>query len=327
MTTKKKTLDTLKLLVTDGCNLSCTYCVPEARNKKLPRKKGLKHGELLRLVRALVPYGIVNLDIRGGEPLVKKWFFPVFEELMRSQTFQRVSLMTNGVLLKDHAAALKDLGLNSLSVHLDSLNFEKYRKITRGDHLYRIHGGLQEAEKVGFEKIRLYVVVIKGLNHKEIIEFALLTKERAYEVVFLEYVPYDANETNPRRLDLHYPLAKVREDIDSFQKIFPAGEPDGKGGEFYRFEDGKGTIRFLRAVDGHVCENCSRIMLTTEGLLGPCFLTEKYEDLKPLLALKEGQEGPGVEAAVRQVLRWRPRKLPKQEKPFRLCNQLTFVDE
>ncbi|MEW6441039.1 MAG: radical SAM protein [bacterium] len=322
MTSKKKTMDTLKLLITDGCNLSCTYCVPEPRNKRLPRKKGLRHGELLRLVRALMPSGIVNLDFRGGEPLIKKWFFPFLEEVVRTPQFERISVMTNGVLLKEHAAMLRDFGLKRLLVHIDSLSFEKYRKITRGDHLYRIYAGLQEAVKAGFERIGVYVTILNGLNQKEIIEFALLTKDHPYEVVFLEYVPYDAAETNSKRRDLHYPLDKIIEEIDYFQKL---REDDGSG--VYRFEDGMGTIRFLRPVDEHQCESCTRIVLTTEGLLGPCFLTDKFVDLRPLLTVKEGQETQGVSDALRQAVRWRPRKLPRQEKPFRMCGQLSFLDE
>jgi len=146
-------------------------------------------------------------------------------------------------------------------------------------------------------------------------------------VVFLEYVPYDATETNSKRRELHFPIERIREEIDSFQKLIPLTEDDKKGREVFRFVDGKGTIRFLRPLAAHKCETCTRIVLTTEGMLGPCFLTDKFVDLRPLLALKEGQEVAGVSDAVRTVLRWRPRKLPKQEKPFRLCGQLCFLEE
>lgn len=327
MVSKKKSLDTLKLLITDGCNLSCTYCVPESHSRKLPKKKGLKHGELLRLVKALAPQGIVNLDFRGGEPLVKKWFFPFLEEIVRSEQYQRISLMTNGVVLKDHAVLLRELGLKEVNVHMDSLNFEKYRKITRGDHLYRIYAGLQEAEKAGFENIKVYVMILNGLNQKEIIEFSLLTKEHPYQVVFLEYVPYDAAETNSKRRELHFAIERIHEEIDCFQKLLPVTECQEEDREVFRFADGKGTIRFLRPLEAHQCDRCTRIVLTTEGMLGPCFLTDKFVDLRPLLALKEGQETSGVSEAVRAAARFRPRKLPKQEKPFRLCGQLCFVDE
>ena len=192
MARKKKTLDTLKLQVTDGCNLSCIYCVPELQTRKLSsKKKGLKHGELLRLVRVLISQGLVNLDIRGGDALSKKWLYPFLDEILRLPELKRVSLHTNGVVLKDHASELRNLGLREIGVHLDSLNFEKYMKITRGDHLYRVYAGLKAAEDAGFEKIRVYVLVLKGFNNKEIVDFALMTKEHAYEVVFLEYKPYD----------------------------------------------------------------------------------------------------------------------------------------
>lgn len=336
MPSKKKTLDTLKLMVTDGCNLSCIYCVPELQTRKLRKKKGLKHAELLRLVRAFLAQGVVNIDIRGGEPLIKKWIFPFLEEIRRTPQVQRISLLTNGVVLKDHAADLHSMGLTEVGVHMDSLNFEKYMKITRGDHLYRVHAGLQEAEtanKVGFDRIKIYVLILKGFNHKEIIDFALLTKEHPYEVVFLEYNAYDAAESKSNRGGLQVPLEKIREEIDHFQKLLPV-KNTAIPGKVYRFEDGyvnggreRGLIRFVRPSDQHRCERCTRIFLTTEGLLSPCFLLDKTVDLQPLLDSKEGQEVAGVLEATKKVLRSRPRKLPRQEKPFRLCTQFSFLDE
>lgn len=325
MASKKKVQETLKLLVTDGCNLSCLYCVPELQTKK-SAKKGLRHGELLRLVRPLIAQGVENIDIRGGEPLTKKWMFPFLEEIIRLPEIKRLSVMTNGVVLKDHVVELQQLGLKELSVHVDSLDFEKYMKITRGDHLYRVYAGLQEAKKVGFERIRVYALILKGMNHQEIIDFALLTKEHPYEVTFLEYVPYDASETSKSRTDLHYPLPRIREKIDNFQRLVPLEEPV-EGGKAFRFEDGLGIIRFLSPVKGHRCDRCTRIVLTTDGFLMPCFLSEKAVDLRPLLSLKEGQEGPEVLEAMRKAIRSRPRKIPRQRKPFRLCTQYSFLDE
>jgi GTP 3',8-cyclase len=333
MTGKKKTIDTLKLLITDGCNLSCIYCVPELQTKKL-KKKGLKHGELLRLVRALVNLGIENLDFRGGEPLNKKWLLPFLEEILRTPELKRVSLLTNGVVLKDYAVELRNLGLKEVGVHMDSLGFEKYMKITRGDHLYRVYAGLKAAEDAGFERIKVYTVILKGFNSKEIIDFALLTKEHAYEVVFLEYDPYDASETLPGRRDLHFPLGKIWEEIDSFQKLYPVTSPLQGEGDFYRFEDGfksgeleRGVIRLVSPTKLHRCERCARLALTTDGLLSACFLTDKTLDLRPLLDCKEGQETAALSDAVKKTLRNRPRRPPKQEKPFRSCGQFCFLDE
>jgi len=336
MSSKKKTLDTLKLMVTDGCNLSCIYCVPELQNRKIRKKKGLKHGELLRLVRALVAQGVVHIDIRGGEPLTKKWIYPFLDEVQRMPQIQRVSLLTNGVVLKDHASELHSMGITEVAVHMDSLNFEKYMKITRGDHLYRVHAGLQEAEianKVGFDRIKIYVLILKGFNHKEIIDFSLLTKEHPYEVVFLEYNPHDAAESKSNRGDLRYPLEKIEEEIDHFQKLLPVKNTTIPG-KVYRFEDGfvsggreRGVIRFLSPSAHHHCDRCTRVFLSTDGLLSPCFLVDKTVDLQPLLDSKEGQEVAGVLDATKKVVRSRPRKIPRQEKPFRLCSQFSFLDE
>ncbi len=328
MASKRKIQDTLKLMVTDGCNLSCTYCVPRLQTKKSARKKGLKHTDLLRLVKPLISQGVTRIDFRGGEPLTKKWLYPFLEEILPMPEIERVSLLTNGVVLKDHAAELHQVGVKEIGIHIDSLDFEKYMKITRGDHLYRVYAGLQEAEKVGIPKIRVYALILRGLNHREVVDFALLTKEHAYEVVFLEYVPYDANVTLESRSRLHYPLERIREEIDNFQKLLPVeGEEAEQEPSAFRFEDGKGTIRFLSPIKAHQCTRCSRIVLTTEGLLSPCFLTAKSVDLRPLLAMKEGQEGPAVLEALSKAIRYRPRKMPAQARPFRHCAQFSFLDE
>jgi cyclic pyranopterin phosphate synthase len=327
MASKRRIQDTLKLLVTDGCNLSCTYCVPELQTRKAGKRKGLKHTELLRLVRPLVEQGVTSIDLRGGEPLTKKWLYPFLEELIRMSQVKRISLLTNGVVLKDHVGDLQQLGVREIGIHLDSLDFERYTKITRGDHLYRVYAGLKEAERVGIAKIRVYAVILRGLNHKEIIDFALLTKENPYEVVFLEYTPYDADQVGGKsRIDLHYPLSRIREEIDNFQKLLPVEGPANRGG-VYRFEDGMGTIRFLSPVKGHNCVRCTRIVLTTDGLLSSCFLSDKTADVRPLLAMKEGQEAPGLMEELRKVVRSRPRKIPKLDKPFRSCTQFAFLDE
>ena len=326
MGTKRRIQDTLKLLVTDGCNLSCTYCVPELQTKKSAKRKGLKTLEILRLVRPLIEQGVTHIDFRGGEPLTKKWLYPLLEELIRMPQIKRISLLTNGVVLKDHAADLQQLGIKEIGIHVDSLDFEKYMKITRGDHLYRVFAGMQEAERVGISKIRVYTLILRGLNHKEIIDFALLTKENDYEVVFLEYTPYDADQTGKSRMELHYPIAKIREEIDNFQKLLPVeGTPDRDG--LCRFEDARGVIRFVSPVKAHRCVRCTRIVLTSDGFMGPCFLADKTVDMRPLLALKEGQETPGVREELRKIVRSRPRKLPKLDKPFRHCMQFAFLDE
>jgi cyclic pyranopterin phosphate synthase len=319
-------VDTLKLQITNGCNLACVYCVAEEHQRKGTKKKGIRHTELLRVIKVLVHQGVRYVDFIGCEPMIKKWINPFLDELMRIPELKRVSIITNGVVLKDAAPDLVQLGINTIGVHIDSLNFEKYMTITRGDHLYRVFAGLQEAEKLGIQKIRIYVVVLNGFNNREIIDFALLTKEHPYEVTFLEYIPYDAKETRLSREDLHVPLEHMKKEINEFQKIYPV-EGAETGREEYQFDDGKGTLRFLSPILSHDCGTCKRVTVTTEGMIGACFLSDKFIDLRPALSLKEGQESNGILECCAQALRSRPKKPPRQQRPFRLCSQLSFLDE
>jgi cyclic pyranopterin phosphate synthase len=326
MKPKRGTVETLKLKITSGCNLACVYCVAEDHQRKGAKKKGIRHTELLRVVKVLVDQGVRNIDFIGCEPLVKKWSCAFLDELMKIPELKRVSILTNGVILKDLSAELIQMGIRTIGVHIDSLNFEKYMTITRGDHLYRVFAGLQEAEKLGMQKIRIYVLVLNGFNDKEIIDFGLLTKEHPYEIIFLEYLPYDAKETRPSRENLRVPLERMKQEINDFQKLYPVEQSDDEG-EVYRFDDGKGTMRFVSPFRNHHCGACKRITVTTEGMIGSCFLSDKLIDLRPVLSLKEGQEYNGILQCLDQALRNRPRKPPKQEKPFKLCSQLAFLDE
>lgn len=327
MKTKRGSIDTLKLQMTGGCNLACVYCVTEEQQWKAAKKKGIRHTELLRIVRALVYQGVRNVDFIGCEPLVKKWICPFLDELMKIPELSRVGIITNGIVLKDMCAELVRMGIKSIGVHIDSLDFQKYMTVTRGDHLFRVFAGLQEAEKAGMERIRVYVLVLKGFNNREIIDFALLTKEHPYEITFLEYLPYDAKETRMSRQDLHVPLEKMKEEINDFQKIFPVGSADEGGVQVYRFEDAKGTLRFLSPMRNHQCASCKRITVTSEGTIGACFLSDAFVDLRPVLSLKEGQEYNGIIECLEQALAARPKKPPKQERPFRLCCQYSLLDE
>jgi cyclic pyranopterin phosphate synthase len=326
MRSKRGMAETLKLQLTNGCNLACVYCVAEEHQRKGPKKRGLRHTELLRIIRVLVDQGVRHVDFIGCEPLVKKWISPFLDELMRIPELKRVGIITNGVLLKDAAPELVQMGIKTIGVHIDSLNFEKYMTITRGDHLYRVFAGLQEAEKLGMEKIRIYVQILKGFNHKEIIDFALLTKEHPYEVTFLEYLPYDAKETRPSREDLRVPLSRIKQEINDFQRIYPV-EGTASDVELYQFDDGTGRLRFLSPTRNHHCASCKWVTVTSEGMMGACFLADKTIDLRPALSLKESQESDAILECLTQALRSRPKRPPRQERPFRLCNQFGFLDE
>ncbi len=328
MRTTRQTVDTLKLKLTSACNLSCVYCVSEEEQWKASKKKGIRPTELLRIIKVLVDQGIRHVDFIGCEPLAKKWICPFLEELlMKMQGLSRVSIITNGILLKDVCGELVRMGIKTIGVHIESLNLEKYMTVTRGDHLFRVFAGLQEAEKVGIERIRIYVVIVNGFNNREVIDFALLTKEHPYEVTFLEYLPYDAKETRPSRQDLHVPLEKMKREIDDFQKIYPVSTVEDRAVEVYRFEDGKGTLRFMSPMRNHQCSTCRRITVTSEGTIGPCFLSDAFIDLRPALSLKEGQDYNSIVECFEKALRLRPKKPPKQDRPFRLCCQYSLLDE
>jgi cyclic pyranopterin phosphate synthase len=275
--------DDLRISVTDRCNFRCVYCMPAAGLPWLPRDEVLSFEEIVRLTRVLVEQcGVRTIRLTGGEPLVRKGLEELTAMIAALHPALDIAMTTNGILLEEKAAALKQAGLRRLNVSLDTLHADRFKDLARRDALERVLRGLQAARRAGFSPIKLNMVVMRGRNDDEILDFARLARSEGYEVRFIEFMPLDADGI--WSMDS---VVASREIIDAIDREFPLEPlPEQKPAPAtrYRFRDGsKGGIGVIPSVSDAFCKVCNRIRLTAEGHLRTCLFSIQEHDVKALL--------------------------------------------
>jgi len=273
-----RNLNYLRISITDRCNLRCSYCVPREEIVRLSHEEILRYEEILRLVRIGVKLGISKVRVTGGEPLVRKGVYEFLAELVRIKSLADVSLTTNGVLLEDNIHKIKAAGIKRINISLDTLEREKYKKITGHDRFEQVWSGIQQAQKAGFAPIKLNVVALKGVNDDELADFAGLSFSHPYHVRFIEHMPIGAPRTGKDRPLL---TPEIKAGIRALGELEPIGKGLNDGpAERYKFRGARGEIGFIRPISRHFCGTCNRLRLTANGQLRSCLLTDRQEDLR-----------------------------------------------
>ena len=282
----KRVISYLRLSITDRCNLRCTYCMPEEGIDFLPHRDVLSYEEMLRIIGLSVRQGIRKVRLTGGEPLVRKGFIAFLKRLSRVEGLDEVTLTTNGVLLKEFAADIKACGICRVNVSLDTLKAERFLQITGRDHFDRVWEGIREAERLGFNPIKINVVAIKGTNDDEIMDFARLTLKNPYHVRFIEFMP--VGKQNNWSTKKFLSTEEIRKQIQTLGALKPirSNHFDGPA-QRYVLEGGKGEIGFIGALSNHFCTVCNRLRLTAEGHLRSCLFSDKEIDIRA--PLREGK--------------------------------------
>src|SRR4051812_22416569 len=271
----------LRISVTDRCNIRCFYCMPETVTF-LPRSDILSFEEIERFVRVLAPLGVNKLRLTGGEPLVRSGLPKLVERLAVIPGIEDIALTTNGILLEEHAEALKAAGLKRVNISLDALTAETFRRISRRDGLDRVLAGIAAAKKVGFEKIRLNAVAIRGITEPEIVPLAKFAREQQMEMRFIEFMPLDAD--NQWDHDQVLTGEEIRQKIESaIGPLAPAHRPDpSQPASDFAYADG-GVIGFINPVTQPFCEDCNRLRLTAEGKVRNCLFSMVEWDARAVL--------------------------------------------
>ena len=271
-------LNYLRISITDRCNLKCIYCVPYDFIPKLPHKEILSYEEILHIVRISVRLGISKVRITGGEPLVRKGVYDFLEQLTKIQGLLDISLTTNGVLLKDNINKIKSAGIKRINISLDTLNRKKFRQIAGYDFFNQIWEGIELAQKMGFDPIKINVVPLKGVNYDELLDIAALSIAYPFHIRFIEYMPMG---TNQMEIDRHLLFPEIKKQINQLGKMIPVekGMNDGPA-ERFKFESARGEIGFIRPISRHFCNTCNRLRLTASGQLRPCLMSDVQVDLK-----------------------------------------------
>ena len=276
----------LRISVTDRCNIRCFYCMPAENVRFRPKAEILTFEEIERFTRVAMRLGITKLRLTGGEPLVRHNLPELVKRLARVPGVEDIALTSNGILLREQAAALKEAGLDRLNISLDALSEEVFEQIARRTGLNKVLDGIQAAIEVGFERIRLNAVSIRGLTESEIVPLAQFARQHGLELRFIEYMPLDADGQWSH--DDVLSGDEVRGIIsDEVGQLSPVGDQDpSQPASDYEYRDGVGRVGFINSVTQPFCGACDRLRLTAEGQIRNClFSTVEWDARVTLCAL------------------------------------------
>ncbi|MGD1211604.1 MAG: GTP 3',8-cyclase MoaA [Candidatus Acidiferrales bacterium] len=270
----------LRVSVTDRCNFRCVYCRSANPENHMPSADLLSWDEYERLVRILVPMGIRKVRVTGGEPLVR----PGVEDFiarLKAVGVLDVSMTTNGYMLAERCDRLVAAGMDRINISLDSLNREKFERITRTKTFDEVIAGIDAAQASRLRPVKVNAVLVRGINDDEVEAFAAFARERDLIVRFIEFMPLDADRAWTR--DIVVTGAEVHSRISALWPLVPVAHERSETARKYRFAGGRGEIGLISPVSQPFCGACSRIRLTADGKLRTCLFSKEDHDLKFLL--------------------------------------------
>ena len=275
--------DNLRISVTDRCNIRCFYCMPETGVEFMERSEILSFEEIERFARVAARLGITKLRVTGGEPLVRRDLPVLIRKLAAIPGIHDLALTTNAVLLEEMAEPLYQAGLRRINIHLDTLDRERFRQITRRDDLDRVLAGIEACLRMGYGPVKLNAVAVKGLTEPDIVPLARFCRDRGIEPRFIEFMPLDAQHLwdRARVLSADEMIQVLSREISPLVDI-PDRDPRAPATE-YRYADGGGRVGFIASVTRPFCLNCNRIRLTSDGKLRYCLFAIEEADVKSLL--------------------------------------------
>ena len=270
----------LRVSVTDRCNFRCVYCRSANPDTHMPASELLEWDEYERLVRLLVGMGIRKVRVTGGEPLVR----PGLEDFiarLRALGVQDLSMTTNGYTLAGRCEGLVDAGINRINISLDSLNREKFERITRTKTFDQVIAGIDAAQASKLRPVKVNAVLVRGINDDEVEAFAEFARDRDLIMRFIEFMPLDADRAWTREMVVTG--AEVYRRISAIWPLVPVVHERSETARKFRFADGRGEIGLISPVSQPFCGHCSRLRLTADGKLRTCLFSKEDHDLKSLL--------------------------------------------
>jgi cyclic pyranopterin phosphate synthase len=318
----QRPIDYLRVSITDRCDLRCIYCTPLGGSPKLDHDDILSYEEFLHLIQVAVDMGITKVRLTGGEPLVRKGVTDFCSRLAGLPGLQSLSLTTNGVMLEELAQDVYNAGIRRINISLDTLQPQKFLRITRRDEFHRVWRGIQAAENVGFNPIKINVVVMRGINDDEILDLAKLTLDRSYRIRFIEFM--DLNNDSDW---LHQHYVSADEILANLRTLAPleqitARHTNGPARHF-RWPEAAGMIGIISPVSNHFCPTCNRIRLTADGKLRNCLFSDQEVDIK--FPLRHGATDADLAQILRASIDNKPEKHCLQSDIFRKCQSRPMV--
>ncbi|MCG6972394.1 MAG: GTP 3',8-cyclase MoaA [Desulfobacterales bacterium] len=301
-----RTIDYLRISITDRCNLDCLYCAPLGGRKRRSHAEILSYEEILRITNAAVHSGISKIRITGGEPLQRKGMVRLCRMLADIDGIESLAMTSNGILLKEFAAPLFEAGVRRVNISLDTLKPERFRNITGKDLLSQVFEGIEAAEKVGMNPIKINTVVMRGINDDEIEDLAGLTLEKPYHVRFIELMPTQGY-TKEKHRALFVPISEMIHRINMIENLqLIDKDPSFGPATLYSFPGAPGKVGFIAPLSRHFCETCNRLRLTADGKLRACLFSEKEIDIKGFL--RKGASMQALSDLIKHAARSKPQQ-------------------
>lgn len=285
----------LRISLTDKCNLRCIYCMPEEGVPKMEHRDILSFDEILEIVREAAALGINKLRLTGGEPLIRRGVVDLIRDLKAIPGIDEIALTTNGTLLSKLAVPLKEAGVQRLNISLDTLDPEKYRKMTRVGNVADTLAGIQAAMDAGLGPIKINSVLIGGFNDDEIETMVGLTRKYPIEMRYIELMPI--GDTNIFGENAYIPCETVLQRIPELE---PIPQDNGVAAR-YRIPGAPGTVGLIRPLSCSFCDRCCRLRLTADGFLKPCLHSKEEIPIR-------GLHGDELRACLQKAIRRKPKE-------------------
>jgi len=285
----------IRLSITDRCDFRCQYCMAE-NMIFLPRNEVLSLEETARLIQIFVRLGVKKVRITGGEPLVRKNALWLFQAVGQLDGLEELVLTTNGSQLKKHAKALKQAGVKRINVSLDSLDAERFKRITRTGDLTKVLEGIDEALKVGFEGIKLNTVLMRGMNDDETQPLVQYAIDHHIDISFIEEMPL--GEVNHARNNTFVSNADTLKQLQSVYPLVPSTQSTGGPARYWQVANAQTKIGFISPHSHNFCESCNRVRITCQGELYLCLGQEQKIELLPLLRQSPHDDKPIIDAII-----------------------------
>lgn len=300
-------VDYLRLSVTDRCDFRCVYCMAEDMTFA-PKAQVLTLEELAEVAEAFVELGVRKIRLTGGEPLIRHNVMQLVERLGKLDDLDELTLTTNGSQLPRLAQPLRDAGVTRINISLDSLQPRRFSQLTRTGHLEQVLAGIDAACAVGFERLRLNAVILRGRNDDEIIDLVDFARSRSVDIAFIEEMPLGVIEEHDRQLSLA-DSDWLHAQISTRHTLISEGDPTGSAGpaRFYSMADSASRVGFISPHSNNFCHLCNRVRVTVEGKLLLCLGNEHAVDLRTVLR-DPGADGDTLRRILVDAMAIKPEK-------------------
>ena len=290
-----RTVDYLRISVTDRCDLRCVYCMSENMTF-LPREQLLTLEEIIQIGRCFTELGVSKIRITGGEPLHRRNILSVFEAFGQLDGLNDLTITTNGTQLHRFAKPLADAGVTRVNISLDTLDANRFKALTRNGDIDKVLNGIDAAQKVGFKRIKINAVVLKNRNHDEVCALVEHAIKRGIDISFIEEMPLGVIGDHDRE-ECYYSSDDIRRDLEKTFDLIPTTETTGGPSRYYRIANEQSRVGFISPHSHNFCDTCNRVRLTAEGRLLLCLGQEHSVDLRAVV-----RANPGDDAALKQAI-------------------------